>query len=718
MVANACEQMLLNSDILSELYKQNASLAQKVQIKVSEFFAKLRQNIGNGARSKEVAWMSDAMDELQEKWENALRIAAKNQTAINGIEGTKNTATEGGDGQLSAAYFGFDEINKETRNNLRMRGTVVVNNDTELNYHINEALSGDTKKNLCFGALSETMKSKIEQDVGKKLFKKSGQYIYCVSYDDIRHISDHYSSSDEIKMTIKTLFSMLSSYESIEEYMTNNNTQQRLRIKKTLPNADYLTINIVSNQSRSLDLVTVYITKKNSGSQSVLPANSKIGVGQGSTSTTTNNIPNATNSQAQNSAKLSADADYLSVAEKYRDGTATEAETEQLRQAVEAAAKKAGYDHHLYHGTNAQFNVFNAKENGGKNGKGEGYGIYLSSDKTLSEAYGDRLIDAYVSFNRLAEGSKKTMRLSEVKKLIKTYCEQEAREMVLNGEHSSVNDALNDTFISNYVYTYDYRNIEKAYSDVADMLFSQNENDADIINEIMAASGAHYDYKNALKFYDEVLTPATGIDGFHYGNVYLAFSSNQIKSSDLVTYDDNGEIIPLSERFKSDNNDIRYSAPLGEDALDIGEAEQISDEDLLWNMRMEDAPEYAQETLQEYKQLAAEKNRLQRKLNAIEADAEKKTGISAMSKRQLQAKIRQLENQVKQAREQTKRTAAKREARLKNIDASSVIHSVADTIANERTLSRYAKAELHQLYSDVLALAGTGDKGTARGDPL
>lgn len=169
---------------------------------------------------------------------------------------------------------------------------------------------------------------------------------------------------------------------------------------------------------------------------------------------------------------------------------------------------------------------------------------------------------------------------------------------------------------------------------------------------------------------------------------------------------------------KDDNNDIRYSTAVGEDALDIGDAEQLTDEDLLWNMRMEDAPEYAQETLQEYKQLAAEKNRLQRKLNVIEADAEKKTGISAMSKRQLQAKIRQLENQVKQAREQTKRTAAKREARLKNIDASSVIRSVADAIANERTLSRYAKAELHQLYSDVLALVDNGDKGTARGDPL
>ena len=35
------------------------------------------------------------------------------------------------------------------------------------------------------------------------------------------------------------------------------------------------------------------------------------------------------------------DAEYLSIAEKYRDGTATEAETEQLRKMVDEAAEKA-----------------------------------------------------------------------------------------------------------------------------------------------------------------------------------------------------------------------------------------------------------------------------------------------------------------------------------------------------------------------------------------
>lgn len=41
--------------------------------------------------------------------------------------------------------------------------------------------------------------------------------------------------------------------------------------------------------------------------------------------------------------------------------------------------------------------------------------------------------------------------------------------------------------------------------------------------------------------------------------VYIVFESNQIKSADPVTYDDQGNVIPLSERFNPEQEDIRYS---------------------------------------------------------------------------------------------------------------------------------------------------------------
>ncbi len=56
-----------------------------------------------------------------------------------------------------------------------------------------------------------------------------------------------------------------------------------------------------------------------------------------------------------------------------------------------------------------------------------------------------------------------------------------------------------------------------------------------------------------------------GYDGLavndeEFGGVsYVVFGSEQIKSTDPVTYDDNGEVIPLSKRFDSQNEDVRYS---------------------------------------------------------------------------------------------------------------------------------------------------------------
>lgn len=51
-----------------------------------------------------------------------------------------------------------------------------------------------------------------------------------------------------------------------------------------------------------------------------------------------------------------------------------------------------------------------------------------------------------------------------------------------------------------------------------------------------------------------------GYDGVNNGDEeYIAFRSEQIKSADPVTYDDAGNVIPLSERFNPENEDIRFS---------------------------------------------------------------------------------------------------------------------------------------------------------------
>lgn len=94
--------------------------------------------------------------------------------------------------------------------------------------------------------------------------------------------------------------------------------------------------------------------------------------------------------------------------------------------------------------------------------------------------------------------------------------------------------------------------------------------------------------------------------------VYIVFESNQIKSADPVTYDDSGKVIPLSERFNRENQDIRFSER---------DYSTPSDEELLMNAKVEDAesPE-ARAALQNSQKQARQIRDLTRRLERLQAE--------------------------------------------------------------------------------------------------
>lgn len=61
------------------------------------------------------------------------------------------------------------------------------------------------------------------------------------------------------------------------------------------------------------------------------------------------------------------------------------------------------------------------------------------------------------------------------------------------------------------------------------------------------------------KYIDEGYDGFVRIDEDGKPYEYGVFDANNIKSAEPVTYDDNGDVIPLSERFNEDNDDIRFS---------------------------------------------------------------------------------------------------------------------------------------------------------------
>lgn len=199
----------------------------------------------------------------------------------------------------------------------------------------------------------------------------------------------------------------------------------------------------------------------------------------------------------------------------------------------------------MYHGTDGEFTIFDPIINGGKNGVAEGYGLYFTDASEVAEAYGDRLMQTYINIKKPATSFEKTIKQTALAKLIKASCEAQAKQFVSDGDCDSIKDAIRDTWVSNYVYTYDMT-MDTAYRQVAATIISAEDHDMGIVQEVMAGMGIR-SYEEAYDFY-AILKETLGIDGFiteweskdgDTSQVALAFDSEQVKSAteNIGTFD-------------------------------------------------------------------------------------------------------------------------------------------------------------------------------------
>lgn len=330
------------------------------------------------------------------------------------------------------------------------------------------------------------------------------------------------------------------------------------------------------------------------------------------------------------------DAEYLFLAEKYRDGTATAEDEAKLRAAVEAQARVNGFDSPmLYHGTNAfGFTRINTTTH-----SDDRFSFWASNSKDTSATY-----TPYGDVRQIAQGDADIADIAdnieekiddgvdEFRRLIDhTFSEwvfgQTDNSYLLDqvskanpepGKGDGVYDVLDEIVVSAY---YDYiEYFQDEYEDLA--AWQENSPEAEkiysAIYNIEALRKAQYDlergnyggiyqlYGKTDNFYEmdakgvawNELRPENlpkidrygikdvpyktrdvaewanknGYDGVLFKNirdngeygrtpssdVYAFFKPNtQVKSADLVTYDDDGEIIPLSKRF-TESDDIRH----------------------------------------------------------------------------------------------------------------------------------------------------------------
>ena len=257
------------------------------------------------------------------------------------------------------------------------------------------------------------------------------------------------------------------------------------------------------------------------------------------------------------------DAEYMSAVEN--------GDMETAERLVKEAAKMAmpdtkivdedGYPMVVYHGSANEFTVF-GKDITQKRAHTQDNSYFFSKDKAVSEDYGDVLYAAYLNLQNplVVDFGGRTWR--NTRETISVYyarnnevlksgfaTEQEAaawREQYLKDDNTYSSDAdyvkVGPTIEQAGPSTDEY--VAKAQAEGYDGL---------IIENVVDAAGGRWVLDENNRY---VIRKTAGADVATTD--YVAFSPNQIKSADAVTYDDNGNVIPLGERIDDGKEDIRF----------------------------------------------------------------------------------------------------------------------------------------------------------------
>lgn len=233
-------------------------------------------------------------------------------------------------------------------------------------------------------------------------------------------------------------------------------------------------------------------------------------------------------------------------------------DTETTERMVREAAKRAGYSIEAYHGTNSDFWTFDK----GRVGKGNdqyGAGFYFATDREAAAHYGNRIIDSGLNIQnpiRITDTGTDGANLIDADIELSS---KQAYEVIkrLPNIYSDEDSILGDY----YEEYWETGAKDWMIKDLAEKYRNIGLLDGDLFRN----------YPNELH---EAIKDVAGYDGVEVTfsktgeKFYVAWFDNQMKSADTVTYDDSGNVIPLSERFNEKKTDIRFSKTSGESSTD------------------------------------------------------------------------------------------------------------------------------------------------------
>ena len=256
------------------------------------------------------------------------------------------------------------------------------------------------------------------------------------------------------------------------------------------------------------------------------------------------------------------DADYMKAVNS--------GNTEVVQSMVDDTAEAAGYTERLYHQTGADFTEFNTEnQSAGKYDWELPAGTFLKPSDSDIGLKGKKQMELYAKLQNPLEFKDRQEAQAFWKKNIDGYSEAVIAIEKVDDEYTAkYSEAEGD--VRRYMLSWKHDNPQASRRDIySDSEFIRlHEREQQVLEEWESASDeASLAAKELINDYisrndyDGIIIEKDQ-DGDNVSTKsYIVFESSQLKDAAAVTYDDNGEVVPLSQRFDTEKKDIRFSMP-------------------------------------------------------------------------------------------------------------------------------------------------------------
>ena len=617
VIADGCEMLLRDSKALEKLAMENASLFVKVVTKVREFIANLRKaqtDMYGGSEELHDAALKlrealKSLEEVQEVFDNALENSIRNmRDALAEAENAKtreNLDVLEKQAEKEGVHIENDGIKYSTEKTFDEQIDDVLNgkHNPRLDLYVSKTPGyllklnfSDSPMLMRNGKISEILNK--HSDMSAEILKMIPKAIE----DPVLVLKSKTNPANSVVIITDILTSK--GEMIIPVWANQSGNYIDLDLGDISLNANF----VASAYGRNTENLIKYavnhngVLYQNSDTKRVIQLLARNGLQLPTPLKLSDSIINvsekgaAVNSKLQNSEEISErDAEYLKLAKDPKKNAA------QLRKLVYEAAKAAGFAKRLYHGTKG---FGSTQVDTGYSD--DGISFFMSDDERVTSWYSGTDEKKPIGKNISENGANNYEFYANTDNMYEIDDYGAQWDNILDADALDSEDAINKAFPESEGFTWDendgflnvYRDDvfygEYVWDDESDR-YVPNLPGRDPLPSRADGFGAGTTRSLSRAIYDSgkysgVIFRKIHDAGFDNGNTYadiynFFYPESQVKSADLGTYDDNGNIIPLSERFNTEKNELRFSE---ETADEFAENEKSAIEKALANMSVKD----------------------------------------------------------------------------------------------------------------------------------